>query len=743
MANEHPFQHLFETLGRTPHTHAESVNRQAYEVLSDILSVPVEKSGRCILLRAPRAGHGKTHLLSRIQHQMGGTHEFIPLHASFGCRIDAASVIDDTLRCLVKQLPASGGLCVLDLVTRRLFASALQPLVASGEVPCQDREGALSALRLRPIETFDFHHPNAVTAHWARENFEVLGQRLSLELAQRGGLPVREVAFWVETLFRFAAAPLDHSNRVRILADTVHEGTGGEMERLEALLGLVTQLMRVILVADDLEGFSSDETAALRFAAFLGSLRQSVDRLDVILSLNLDIWESAFVPRLSGGLADRLSEVVVELEPLKESEMAALLDSRVPGLGAKVLERIDLGSSGSHARGLIRAAGMAWLKATATDTAPAAEVAPVMAPPPIAAPIPQFSHQAPVFVAQEPEPVIEAPPVVEEVAPVAAPAFTFEPEPPVVVEPEPTWPAPEFSPPPPVEIEPEIPQVQIPEPVGYDNQFSPPQPVNTWNPPAPEPVFVAETPVFQPPVESPFRAVAAEMAPEPVTFQPNFQAPVESPFQVSPMETGQEPVAFQAAPIESYTFNPPPADPLSQQNYSPFEDAPQEQPAPQAAFQPQVEPSFQNAPVEYTSVEPSPQTGFVAQGTFQPLTASPFQPAFTPPTEKLYGQQPNFQPQVESPFQAAPTQFTAAEPAPQEPIHPQGSFQPQMDSPFQAAPQAFTPAEPVPQFQPSPEPAPMQPAAPAEVAPPPSSADTDRVDDLLKQFRERYGRGSL
>ena len=87
------------------------------------------------------------------------------------------------------------------------------------------------------------------------------------------------------------------------------------MERLEALLGLLTLLMRVVLVADDLEGFSTDETAALRLAAFLGSLRQSVERLDVILSLNQDIWQSAFVPRLSGGLADRLSEVVVELEP--------------------------------------------------------------------------------------------------------------------------------------------------------------------------------------------------------------------------------------------------------------------------------------------------------------------------------------------------------------------------------------------------------------------------------------------
>jgi hypothetical protein len=373
MASEHPFQTLFETLGRLPVAHAESVNRRAYEILYDILSVPLEKSGRCILLRAPRAGHGKTHLLSRIQHHLGANHEFIPLHAAFGCQIDAATVIDDAVRRLLRPLPASGGLCVLDLVTRRLFSAALQPLVSSGEVPCQDREAALNALRARPIETFDFHHPNAVTAHWARENFEILGQRLSVELAHRCDLPVREVAFWVDALFRFAATPPENPTRLRSLTDAIHHGNPGEavlMERLEALLGMLTQLMRVVLVADELEGFSTDESAALKLAAFLGSLRQSVERLDVILSLNQDIWENAFMPRLSGGLADRLSEVVVELEPLTEAEMIELLESRVPGLGSQVFSRIDPNEVSGHARGLIRAAGLAWLRASATDSRP-------------------------------------------------------------------------------------------------------------------------------------------------------------------------------------------------------------------------------------------------------------------------------------------------------------------------------------------------------------------------------------
>ena len=418
MSDENPFQSLFETLGRLPAAHAESVNRQAYDILHDLLSVPVEHNGRCILLRSPRAGHGKTHLLSRIEHHLGASHEFIPLRASYGCRIDAATAMDDTLRGLLRPLPASGGLRALDRVVRRLFAQALEPMVGSGEVPCQDRDGALTALRARPIETFDFHHPNAITARWAKENLEALGPRLSMEIAQRSGQPLREVAFWVDTWFRFASTPLENPTRIRMLADAIRSGNpseGMQMDRLQALLGILSLLMRVVLVADDLEGISADETAALRLAAFLASLRQSVERLDVILSLNLDVWERSFMPCLSGGMVDRLSEVVIELHPLTDEEMVALLESRVPGLGGKVLERLDRTVAGAHARGLILAAGVAWLRASAMDskitlpqtTPPVPAVVPVpsaatavppQARPPAAAPttFPETSPATPV-----------------------------------------------------------------------------------------------------------------------------------------------------------------------------------------------------------------------------------------------------------------------------------------------------------------------------------------------------------
>ena len=758
MANDHPFQLLFETLGRVPSAHAESVNRQAYEILSDILTVPIEKTGRCILLRAPRAGHGKTHLLSRIQHQFGASCEFIPLHSTFGCRIDAASVINDTLRRLVRQLPASGGLTVLDLVTRRLFAAALQPLVSSGEVPCQDREGALTALRARPIETFDFHHPSAVTAHWARENFEVLGQRLSLELAQRSTLPVSEVAFWVDALFRFAAAPLENSSRIGMLAASVHGGTGLEMARLEALLGMLTLVMRVVLVADDLEGFSADETAALRLAAFLGALRQSVERLDVILSLNQDIWQSAFIPRLSGGLVDRLSEVVVELEPLKESEMAELLDSRVPGLGSRILARIDVGESGAHARGLIRAAGMAWLKATAMDSAPAPVISPAYLPTPVAGnvfppviPTPfQQAPTAPAVIGEVAAPVFETARVEEPTQTVESPPLITVPDALALAE----------------NVSPEIPLAPaaggIPEPKAYQAvedaspfriespeppvaTFTPPAthksapiqaspveesaPVNTWNSPATivNTSFQAEPPAWtpDPPVASfvppawqePVQAsgpFVAEQAPKvqfssPVFIpepQPYYPPPVESPFQVAASQFAPEPPETTFAPPvwqQPTTVVTPPAE-------SPFQAAEPEPPV--ATFAPPV---WQQPATAATPPAESP---------FQAAAPEPPVATFAPPV----WQQPTTAatPPAESPFQAAAPEPPVATFAPPVWQQPTTVVTPRAESPFHA---------PAPEFTPS--------APPVDVTPEPSAADTDRVDDLLRQFRERYGRGSL
>ncbi|MGC4017352.1 MAG: hypothetical protein QM755_22990 [Luteolibacter sp.] len=661
MAIEHPFQALFETFGRLPAVHAEPVNRQAYEQLWDLLAVDTTQPGRCILLRAPRAGHGKTHLLSRLQHHLGSSHEFIPLHAAHGSLIDPATATADALARFGRSLPAGGGLTVLDLLVRRLFAQALQPLVRSGEVPCQDREGALAALRNRPIETFDFHHPNAVTAHWAKENFEVLGPRLALELAQRSGAPLREVMFWVDALFRFASTPVDHPLRAGALIQTVAVGGLPEsqiFERLATLLGLVSQLVRVVLVADDLEGFSADESAALRLAAFLGSLRHAAERVDAIVSVNRDIWDSAFLPRLSAGLADRLAEVVVELEPLGRNEIIALLDARAPGLGGRVYDRLDLNHEVHHARGILRSAGDAWVKAARQNTQVAS---PAVSPDPVpVASEPELHVPAPL--ADHPTPVTVTPPAAVAAALAAAAAV-----------------------------------------VGDEEETN-----HTPVPAAPEAGDKASAFLVEDP------------APEPVT-----PPPLSEP---SPVPEEEPPALLWQVASADLVPAPEPEVPVGRLIPDPVFQAAGEVPV--AALAPQEAAFFQPAP---SSVEPPPVAVLIPESPAYVPSPGSFHEtplAEVLATEAAHDPQPASWPQPHAVPAPTPSSFEAA------PVVTGYTAEPQ---PFEAAApnhsMAYATIPAGDAIAPPPVP------ASHAVAPEASAAETDRVDELLRQFRERYAKG--
>ncbi len=690
MPSDHPFQQLFETFGKLPGAHAEQVNAAARESVRDWLSVPLGKAGHCILLKAPAAGHGKTHLLTRVQYDLGGTHEFIPLNAVGGSRIDASTVLNDTLRRLVRGLPAAGGLTVLDLVARRLFSTSLQPLVNSGEVPCQDREGALNALKTRPIETFDFHHPGAVTAHWARENFELLGPRLALELSQRNGLSLREVSFWVDSMFRFSATPIDNPGRSRALAATVFEDPSSETvahERLVALLGLMTSMMRVVLVADELEGFSSDESAALKFASFLGALRQSVERIDVVISVNQDIWQSAFLPRLSGGLADRLSEVVVELEPLDHAGMSAILDSRSPGDGERLLGEMEKDELPDRARELIKRAGVAWEKLEKSN-----------------GPLPEAFVEKAIFEGG--------------LAPGFEPEKSTEPEPEQEPDPEGVPLHEEISDPLPV-AESEIPLAEISEP-----RTAEPEPAELPK----EPRFSAEAAIAAFKGFSDKDSAQESLSQEPEVPDPVYQpsswpSPIiaETPFQTAPEPNQErkieeeptfEPTATEPAPLPEPVASEPVPEPVREPTPPPFHPAPEPTPSPfQAA--PTLSGTFPPSSPEEAKPDPA------GEPTPPPFQAAPaLAPVFPPPSPS--SDEPAT---AAAPFQAAPTY--------EEP------------PPFQAAPTPEpAPEVPMQAFQAAPEP----PSAPAFAEPAPDPPDfktpkTDRVDDLLKQFRERYGKG--
>jgi len=380
MHASNPLRSLFDVFGRPTGNHVTIINRRALDELTKLLSVELESTGRCILLRAPRAGFGKTHLLSQVLEKFKATHEFILLSLADGSSLQPGTVLADVLRRLCRSLPDGGGLTELDMLARRILALGLEPLVRSGEVPCQDRDSAIAALRDRAIETFDFHHPNAVTAHWARDNFNVLGPRLGFELSHRVDAPQREAVGWVEALFRFASTPIDQPSRIGLLIEAA-TGNGASLERLGALLQLLSPMRRMILLADELEGLSADPQSALRLASFVTTLRQTSDSADIILAINDDLWESAFRPRLSGGLQDRLGEWIIELKPLTDSEIEMLIENRVPGRGAEIAAKLDLAPEDRYSRNVLRRAAAVFDEILEENP----QASPAKSPPPFAA----------------------------------------------------------------------------------------------------------------------------------------------------------------------------------------------------------------------------------------------------------------------------------------------------------------------------------------------------------------------
>lgn len=366
MSSADPFSSRFEVIGREPKHVVDEINLRAYEKLKSLLDLEEGGDGRVILVRAPRAGFGKTFLLQRLAVEFAHTHHFVRINLASGRTTDAAHVLEYVLQALCKVLPESTTLTRLDFLARQVLALGLEPLVASGEVPCQDREGALTALKQQPIETFDFHHDRAVTAHWTKSNFEILGPRLAAELTRLSGASLREASYWVELLFRFATTPPDNVERARLLFETVFRGDlpnqseSAAEERLHGLLSLLGTVTRLVLIVDDTEGLSTHPPDALALSSFLTNLSQSCPGSLVLLSVNDDIWETAFLPLLPHGLADRLSEYSVNLEPLTEEEARELVRSRAGEHAEGILEKMEWGTEPLYARHVLKCASEAW-----------------------------------------------------------------------------------------------------------------------------------------------------------------------------------------------------------------------------------------------------------------------------------------------------------------------------------------------------------------------------------------------
>lgn len=358
-----PFGTTFESLESPAGPVVDAVHEAPYRRLRELVE---SGEGQLISLRAPRAGFGKTMLLSRLREKNKGEMMIVPIHLADGRRVDGEGILEELLTQLTESVSGAAGLTRLDLHARRLFAHGLLPLVYSGEVPSQDKDGALASLRERPTEAFDFHHDGAAIAQWTKSQFDVLSPRLSSVLSKSSGASGRDTSYWTGLFFNYAIRTPNEPSRTSDLMDTVFgrdsrfRSGAGFLDGLGSFLNLITLVEPVVLVLDEVDGLSSDSDAALRATSCLVSLWESAPRTSVVISVNDDVWQSAFAPRLPLGLKDRLEDVVISLEELSREEAEMLVASRAGDESEKVLARMNLDSGGLYPRGVLKAAREAW-----------------------------------------------------------------------------------------------------------------------------------------------------------------------------------------------------------------------------------------------------------------------------------------------------------------------------------------------------------------------------------------------
>ena len=119
----------------------ELIAQAAHEPVSSVRKA----QGRVILLRAPRAGYGKSYLISRLQPGTGGESFVLPLEFDPEEPLSWKSLFDQVLTALHEPI-AEGMPTALDLIARRTFAMVNAGMIRSGKVPCEQPWEAAAAL---------------------------------------------------------------------------------------------------------------------------------------------------------------------------------------------------------------------------------------------------------------------------------------------------------------------------------------------------------------------------------------------------------------------------------------------------------------------------------------------------------------------------------------------------------------------------------------------------------------------
>lgn len=281
-----------------------------------------------MLLTAPRAGYGKTHLLGRVAAAAGGQVTLVPLAFRMEDEIGRPAVGLRGVEALARAAGARNGWSRLRETCAGVCATLLLRLIKDGRLPCANPEQAMRVLSTDPGEIFAAQGSARLIGDWLRKHFNQLRKPLAdIATELTGRTQVADFEKWVQT--SLAIASDGDSASIDELRGLASSGAGSGCE---TWLRLLSVWRPVIVLVDHLDGFYRNEQAGLRIAMLLLDLTE-LEGVHVVLSLNQDVWQATFGHHLPSALEDRLTASQVLLRGLTAGDAADLVRLRLEQAG--------------------------------------------------------------------------------------------------------------------------------------------------------------------------------------------------------------------------------------------------------------------------------------------------------------------------------------------------------------------------------------------------------------------------
>ncbi|MEM6911151.1 MAG: hypothetical protein AAF555_06165 [Verrucomicrobiota bacterium] len=322
------FQSASQPLAEVASLHAEDSVQLARRVEERLAG---EDEG-LILLTSREAGYGKSHLLWRLQRDLGSRIERLTLRFPDTGVPTWRGLLLRTLHWLSRS--DREGICRMTLLARRVFARLLTQLLRSGEIPCSDPEAYAKWLPENADLALDVASQEHEVARWLAGRYGGLRPLLAEAFSQLYAVPEPESGFWGRQFFWALAE--EGGPSVCDAIDRGELGHGSESlarENFGVLSRVLADCLPVWLDFDHWESWQGESEGACReAAAFLGELGRGP--LPVVAVVNQDWWQRVLEPTLTSAVRDRLTASEMELGGILLPQAEELLESLVKVQGS-------------------------------------------------------------------------------------------------------------------------------------------------------------------------------------------------------------------------------------------------------------------------------------------------------------------------------------------------------------------------------------------------------------------------